>query len=213
MSDMLDRIELLITRRLDGVLTDEESLELDRALIRSPEYRRMFEVSERIDMLCADALAEQVGHSAAGSAVVLTMAVRTKRGWGGRRAWWLMPAGAAACVGWMMWAGAMNVRSGSGGDGLVQSDRSRNGVELAAGSDRGETKDTARSVMGADRLRNGGGVRQAGMGIPSMSRMRDSNVYGIVGGEDRIFLIEVDRIRTLQRSPALASAVPVRHEL
>ncbi|NOT00304.1 MAG: hypothetical protein HOP29_06715 [Phycisphaerales bacterium] len=210
---MPDRIEQLITRRLDGALTDDESLELDRALIRSPEYRHMFELSERIDVLCADALAEQVGTSADESAAVWTLRTRSGRGLAGRWVWWLMPAAAAACVGWMMWTGAVDVRPGSGGIPLVQTNGARGGVELVAGPARPETKNAMRPAFGTDGSRPASGIQQASTGIPSMSRMRDSNVYGIVGGEDRILLIEVDRIRTLQRSPALASAVPVCHEL
>lgn len=54
---MLDeRIEQLINRRLDGALTEDESLELDRELIRSPETRRAFEDSQRIDVLTCETL-------------------------------------------------------------------------------------------------------------------------------------------------------------
>ncbi len=54
---MLDeRIELLITRRLDDRLTESEALELNKALIRSPEARRFLEDCQRIDDLARTAL-------------------------------------------------------------------------------------------------------------------------------------------------------------
>lgn len=54
---MLDeRIELLITRRLDGRLTESEALELNKALIRSPEARRFLEDCQRIDEVARTAL-------------------------------------------------------------------------------------------------------------------------------------------------------------
>ena len=51
-----ERTERLITRRLDGELTEDESLDLDKRLIRSPEARQAFEESQRIDMLAVETL-------------------------------------------------------------------------------------------------------------------------------------------------------------
>ena len=44
-----ERTERLITRKLDGELTEAESLELDKALVRSPEARSLLEDYERTD--------------------------------------------------------------------------------------------------------------------------------------------------------------------
>lgn len=51
-----ERIERLINRRLDGALTEEEALELDKAVLRSPQARRLAEQYQRMDALAADAL-------------------------------------------------------------------------------------------------------------------------------------------------------------
>jgi anti-sigma factor RsiW len=53
---MDERTEHLISRRLDGEITGEESLELDRLLIRSPEARTWMEACERQDRLAAETL-------------------------------------------------------------------------------------------------------------------------------------------------------------
>lgn len=54
---MLDeRTERLITKRLDGRLSDDESLELDKLLIRSPEARQALDDSEAIDRRTAQSL-------------------------------------------------------------------------------------------------------------------------------------------------------------
>jgi len=54
---MLDeRTERLINRRLDGEITEEESLELDKQLIRSPEARAYLEDLQRQDVLAGQAL-------------------------------------------------------------------------------------------------------------------------------------------------------------
>lgn len=55
---MNDRTEQLITRRLDGEITEEESLELDKRLIRSPEARAYMEEQARIDMLASEVVRE-----------------------------------------------------------------------------------------------------------------------------------------------------------
>lgn len=55
---MDDRTEQLITRRLDGEITEEESLELDKRLIRSPEARAHMEEQARIDMLAGEVVRE-----------------------------------------------------------------------------------------------------------------------------------------------------------
>lgn len=51
-----DRIQRLINRRLDGELNGDESLELDKTLIRSPEVRRELDELQRIDRLAGDAV-------------------------------------------------------------------------------------------------------------------------------------------------------------
>jgi anti-sigma factor RsiW len=53
---MDDRTEQLITRRLDGEITEQESLELDKRLIRSPEARAYMEELDRIDSLAGTTL-------------------------------------------------------------------------------------------------------------------------------------------------------------
>ena len=51
-----ERTERLINRRLDGELSEAESLELDKRLIRSPEARQLFETYARNDLLAGEAL-------------------------------------------------------------------------------------------------------------------------------------------------------------
>jgi len=54
---MIDqKTERLINRKLDGELTESESLELNKALIRSPNARALFEDYQETDVLASDAL-------------------------------------------------------------------------------------------------------------------------------------------------------------
>jgi len=52
-----ERTEQLTNRKLDGELTEVESLELNRMLIRSPEARTLLDEYERTDDLAASAMA------------------------------------------------------------------------------------------------------------------------------------------------------------
>jgi hypothetical protein len=54
---MLDeRAEILINRKLDGELSDDESLELDKLLIRDPGLRAMLEDCGRMDALAGEVI-------------------------------------------------------------------------------------------------------------------------------------------------------------
>ena len=95
-----DHLERLINRKLDGELTEDDSLELDKCLIRDPAARQSLEESERIDRLTA-ALLEEV--CAVQDEVLLPTASRTVAR---RRMRWFgaIPAAAAACVAlFFMW--------------------------------------------------------------------------------------------------------------
>ena len=95
-----DHLERLISRKLDGELTRDESLELDKCLIRDPAARKSLEESERIDRL-TEALLDEV--CAVRYEVLLpasgqTVARRRMRWFGA------IPAAAAACVAlFFMW--------------------------------------------------------------------------------------------------------------
>ena len=56
-----ERTELLINRRLDGRITPDESLELDKALIRTPAARDLLADYERIDAAAAAGLRAAIG--------------------------------------------------------------------------------------------------------------------------------------------------------
>lgn len=58
MSTADDPLERLISRKLDGELSADESLELDKHLIREPSARQWLEESERIDELARVFLGE-----------------------------------------------------------------------------------------------------------------------------------------------------------
>ncbi len=60
-----DRLERLITRRLDGEMTEAESYELDKLVIRSREARQQLEAAQRQDDLVRSVLQELVSDAPA----------------------------------------------------------------------------------------------------------------------------------------------------
>jgi hypothetical protein len=89
-----DRLESLISRRLDGELSDTESLELDKWLIRDAEARRCYEELARIDLLASEVLSS----ACAERSEVFSDGVRPTRILR-RSAWWgLISMAAAACL-------------------------------------------------------------------------------------------------------------------
>ena len=92
MTHVNENIERLIVRRLDGALSEDEELELNRELIRNPEAHRLLEDYRHIDALAGAALANALGDGGVpfDSNMLPTSSPRRFSG-GYYRMWWLMP--------------------------------------------------------------------------------------------------------------------------
>ena len=210
-----EKIEVLINRRLDGTLTGDEQLELDRALIRSPEHRRMLEVSQRIDELCCDALRRELACSAPGRSADFVPIDRV----GIRRRfprWWIVPGALAACLGFMVVTGVVSVPGGNdlsppvGGGSIVARPALRpafdgNGIGREF---RGNGLPVTSRVAGGRE-----GLRRVRAGFDVLDRRRDSSVYGIVGQDGRIYFIELERTRMYRHPRAGSKMRFVGHDL
>ena len=188
-------IEKLIVRRLDGELSEDEQLELDRELIRNPAAQRLMEEYKRIDDLAAAALdhalgddpvsldpadlpVRQAGRKPAGAirqrrqASNLTYASR-----------WLVPGAAAAALLAILVARFPLT---------PPPDSSLSERERMAGRDL--TLSPERVSPPKDITRN------AGTGAPPGFR-RDTGreIIGVVGEDGNIYWIEVERVRTIKR--------------
>lgn len=189
-----DRIELLITRKLDGAITDDERLELDRALIRSPEHRQMLERSELIDTLCSDALSAEFNRTQVGN--VSNIIAKIDRSQRSSRYWWCLPASLAACLALIVVSG-WHVDGGRERPSLVEQGplpATRTPPMMPALDSR-----PAHLVDGTARPdfnRGPRDVRRVSTGADVMDRHRDTSFYGIVGEDGRIYLIEFERTRT-----------------
>src|SRR5688572_28388357 len=97
MEPQFDNLEREINRALDGELSGDDRLALNRELTRRPELRAMMDRSARIDNL-ADAALRGLFDDADGPHLTLPETLARQRGGGYRRAWWLMSGAAAAAV-------------------------------------------------------------------------------------------------------------------
>jgi hypothetical protein len=182
-----ERIELLITRKLDGTISDEERLELDRAVMQSPEHRRVLEESERIDALCAGALDDEF--NAAGRSVG-EVTVRHRRSERSGRYWWCLPGAMAACLGLIVVSGWF-----ANEEGERSSFVDRHPVPARRAPAVGPAFES-RPSQTANGIGRPGPMRRVSTGADVMNRHRDTSVYGIVGEDGRIYLIEIERTRT-----------------
>ena len=185
-----EQIERLISRSLDGDLTADEQLELDRALIRSPQTRRCFEECRRSDGLAADALrtlfpVDSATPLSAPATVPSGDASRYRRGW------WLVPAAAAATLAAIL---------------MLYPDR-----QPAAAPDRfaavPSPTDNAVSVLPAVDRRSQPPRQAWGTDGPRFADHRlDRDWIGVRGADGNIYWLEIDRTTTFER-PGTRSAV------
>ncbi len=182
-------IEEMILRSLDGRLSEEEQLELDREVIRNPEARRLMDSYRKLDELAAGALQAAVPQREASLdpegwiAGVDQKAPRWRH-----RNWWLAPGAVAAAVLALVINYATLPQVGPRGyvDG---NDVARPKVVMPGGSV---------GAFGPE-----GPVRRVSNG-PQERIKRDTarDYYGIQGEDGRIYWIEVDRTRTIKKPTA-----------
>ena len=184
-----DHLEHLISRKLDGELTDDESLDLDKFLIRDPAARQSLEESERIDCLTA-ALLDEV--CAVPEEVLLPevnqTSTRHPMRWFGA-----FPAAAAACVAlffmWPMFSPSSPSSLGGGGEDIEQVAVDAKRPDLAMVSDQSEPKATLAGHSDSPaKLR------------PLREHSTRLNYYGVLDPEtQKLYLLEVKRETGTQR--------------
>ncbi len=184
-----DNIENLITRKLDGILSAEEDLELNRAMIRDPDSHTMCEETTRVDGLAAAALECALGQSnreLGFDPMELTNRHDQLRRSPWRRAWWLLPSSIAAGLAILV---SIAPTLDTTAPLLAELDGATPNVYVAP------TPAPPPLVRGS---------RQASHGpaVPRVHRDTVRDLIGVMGKDGNIYLIEVDRTRTIRRPDA-----------
>lgn len=182
-------IERLIVRRLDGEITDEEELTLNRELIRNPDARELLESYGGIDELAAVALRETVG---AGDTRVDTAAVPSRSAappHTSRRWMWQLASGSIAAAILAVFVARMSPVAAPTGPTLA---------EFGSGASTAQPIPMLPSIRpgGSDLMRNVGSTR------PKSWRDTGRQVFGVIGDDGNIYWIGVDRMRTARVRPS-----------
>lgn len=183
MSQVDERIERLIVRRLDGELTDEEALELDRELLRCPAARELLEEYQRLDRVAAEALAAAI-ETDAGEAAPLSVVTAPRRK-GYSKLWWGLPAAVAATLALIVTL----VPRPSADWRMTEAPRR----PLMTQPLDTEPAQVQPSHPGRS------GVQQAGYGLGSLDRAVDQDLLYIVGDDGNIYVIDRQHMRTARK--------------
>lgn len=189
MERLHDHIDKLISRSLDGEITDEEQLELNRELIRNPEANRIMEMSRRIDLMASDALLREVGTMDSPISLdTLPPQEKNRRAgqWGRGR--WLIPGAMAAAV-----AAFFLAQPDTSLIHTRQPLDSRANVPLVESQGMNPVVTPVSSRGSSPDL-----MRRVGTG-PRITRDTGREIFGVVGDDGNIYWIEVDRSVTFRR--------------
>lgn len=178
--------ERLITRRLDDELTEEQSLALDRELLRDPELRQTFEQQQRIDLLARETLARELeAASGAVDIAAITLPQRTVRFPRPHRGWLLIPGAIAAAVMALVIPAPEFSRTPEAGEPQRM-------VAVPSTPERYTTPNLVdyrtRPVSAEQGLLHN---------VNTMKRSTGRDIIGVVGEDGNIYWIEVDRTRTI----------------
>ncbi len=198
MSQVDERIERLIVRRLDGELTDDESLELDRELLRSPQARQLLGEYQEIDDAAVDALAAALGVDSNCSSAFLVAATpprRTRHSW----LWWTLPAAIAAGL-----AVAAVLMPRPQADLQVAKVPAQPVTTQANHIERAGHEAT---------LPGRTGVQQANYRTGRLDRAVDQDLLYIVGDDGNIYVIDRRHVRTARRPGGTAAIRQVSGDL
>jgi anti-sigma factor RsiW len=195
-----EKLERLISRHLDGELTPDEELELNRAIIRDPQAHQVLEDYKRIDSLSGAVLDHALTapcdfdvDALAPAAVPLPKKAHSP-------VWWLIPSAIAAAFVVM----------------ILTQNPSPSGT-VADGSRPAAIQENPGTLLPSPSTAEFGGspVQQVSTGAAPMRRVRYDTVRdltGVIGDDGRIYWFEVDRTRKVKRNPQNSNVQLIRGE-
>lgn len=195
MNDVDKNIERLIARSLDGEITDDEQLALNRELIRNPEANRLMEEYLRMDALTAAALRDVMDVDALPlDPDLLPDRPAWKPTHRHRNHWWLIGGAVAAAL-----LAAVTARLTAPVEHAGMQTH-RNTVPIPQVAQRSQPDDDI--------------MRHTSMNAnPRVQRSAGKDVFGVMGDDGTLYWIEVDRVWTLKRAQPGSVAGRSRNEL
>ncbi len=176
-------IERLIVRRLDGEITEDELLELNRELIRNPAAHRLWEEYVDLDAMAGQAIHQVLDRRSSTADPVALPAQMQPRRFSHLRRHGLMLAGAvAAAVLALAIPRTAVVPTHDNGAAAIRVDQIPPIVDMERTPKREPNDGMMRNVS-----------------TPQIQRNTGRDVFGVMDENGNIYWIEVDRTRTLRR--------------
>lgn len=187
-------IEDQILKSLDGTLDDQALLDLQRTVMRDPQARRLMDEHQRIDALAGEVIRAAVDDQPLSfDPMALTQAAPTppiaRHHW----SWWMIPAAMAAAIAIVLMIPEVNLTSAPQGQ---LADRAASNIDSPLPQ--------TRNVGGDRRPMDYGGVIPVSTRPNRVRRQTLRDYTGVIGADGRLYLIEVDRTRTLRRTSGRA---------
>lgn len=184
MKQINQKIETLIVRSLDGALTEQEQLELNRELIRNPDARQIMEQYQRIDNVAMEALNQVIGQTDFSDIIIETNqpVYRTRKI---QRSWLLIPGAIAAALLAIVIPRIDLTNSTKPGPPLVTNR---------------QTAIPINEIQPATNWNIGQNEMVQPVSYPRTRRNTGREMFGVMGDDGKIYWIEVDRIRTIRQN-------------
>jgi hypothetical protein len=180
-------IERMIVRQLDGELTEDEQLELNRELIRDPEANSMMADYRKVDELAAAAIERALGDDRSTfdpAALPDPGASAAPRRY--HRGWWMVPGSIAAAL--LAVVVARFPLQPSFNDSLADANNSPH-----------KTAPVLPRIGGGSHV--DGIMRNVGDSpVPRrVNRSTGREIIGVMGDDGNVYWIEVERVKTVTR--------------
>ena len=181
MSDVNEHLERLMVRSLDGALSEDDELALNRELIRNPEAHRLMAAYRTVDELSTAALNEvTAGETPVFDAKTWPRAGSSKRLARQRRTWiWLAPGAIAAAL--LAMVVPRPVPTSVQHPLIV----------------RAPSVPTFNGEMGSPFTDGRQDLMHSVRSTPAIHRNTGREIIGVVGDDGNLYWIEVERTRTV----------------
>jgi len=204
MSEINEQLERLIVRRLDGELSADEELALERELIKNPEARRLADDYARLDMVAGAALQDALFHGRSAASRPLVAAGSSRpRHW--TRGWLFIPGAIAAAL------LAMVVPFPGATPSRIEPTKLVSNTPSSA--PRPQANKQLPQIAPADSdgvMRN---VSNSAWLAPRTRRDTGREMIGVQGDDGNIYWLEISRTRTVRQPERAAVAMPVTESL
>ena len=192
--DAIDKkIERLINRKLDGELSPEEQLELDKELLRCPAARALYESYSELDELVGEVISECTGYETGNNPIAANCRPEIYQKRPNHR-WMFFASALAASLALVVFWNTPD-RISKSGYPTTSGNAPVNQTRIA--DSRMPTEGKVQPTIN-QRFNDAGVWRVKGNNSERVNRLTDRNVIVVPGEDGEIYLLNLDRIREVR---------------